>query len=251
MRVILRIGFCKLRQFFNLENYVTKISKFAHLVPTLPPSIVDKAADLLKSILENKPYSCLKEVILKCTGHLDEDLLHKLFDNVTRDDQTPSQLLWYIKSFLGKNTMTELILRGLWLDWLPPTVTQILAPVSENTPFAADWIFTQLNHNVNPLYETDKSQNNTRHLEKAVYDLQEQVRELKLYRFIEDLRADLPLIITTRVGNNLRAIIRQLSQTFVGIIEFMVPKWNVHLPVYIIQLRETEHPASRSDRPCW
>lgn len=101
--------------------------------------------------------------------------------------------------------------------------------MSENTPFeqladAADWTFTQLNHNVNPLYETNKSQTNTRHLEKAVSDLQQQVRELKLYTLIKDLRADLPLIITKRVDNNLLAIIRQLSQTFVGIIKFMVPK---------------------------
>lgn len=39
-----------------------------------------------------------------------------------------------MKSQLGRNTMSEKILRRLWLDKLPPSATQILAPMIDTTP---------------------------------------------------------------------------------------------------------------------
>lgn len=72
----------------------------------------------------------LKEAILKHTGHIDENLICELFKNVTRDDQTPCQLLRFTRSHLGKHAMAKPI---LWLECLLPTVTQILALMSKNT----------------------------------------------------------------------------------------------------------------------
>lgn len=67
------------------ENYIKNWFlqlRFAHLVPTLPPPIIDKVADILEAVREHEPYSNFKEAIIKCTGHADEDLiqLHQLIN---------------------------------------------------------------------------------------------------------------------------------------------------------------------------
>lgn len=91
--------FLQIEAIFFIQKITSQ--KITYLVPASPLSIVDELADLLESIAENEPYSYLKEAILKRTGRRDEDLLRE-FNNVTRDDRTPSQLLWYMKSRLGK-----------------------------------------------------------------------------------------------------------------------------------------------------
>ncbi|CAE1314795.1 unnamed protein product [Acanthosepion pharaonis] len=107
----------------------------------------------------------------------EEALIRELFSNLTRDGRTPSQLLRFMKSPLGKN-----ILKSLWLDRLPTTIIQILAPMSENTPLdqladAADRIFSQLDHQTIPVHSAEASSDHGS-LEKAVEDLQRQVRDL-------------------------------------------------------------------------
>ncbi|CAE1321593.1 unnamed protein product [Acanthosepion pharaonis] len=96
--------------------------------------VVDEVADILEHVPEQELYTRLKEAILKRTGRSDEELLRELFTHVTRGDRTPSQLLRFMRSRLGKHSMAESILRELWMDKLPTTITQILAPIADNTP---------------------------------------------------------------------------------------------------------------------
>ncbi|CAE1276472.1 unnamed protein product [Acanthosepion pharaonis] len=110
----------------------------------------------------------------------EEALIRELFSDLTRDGRTPSQLLCFMKSRLGKNVMADPILKSLWLDRIPTTITQILAPMSENTPLdqlAADRIFSQLDHQTTPVHSAEASSDH-RSLEKAVEELQRQVRDL-------------------------------------------------------------------------
>lgn len=60
-------------------------------------------------------------------------MLQDMFNNVEVGDQTPSQLLRYMKGLLGSNIIAENILCGLWLDKLPNTMTQILVLMMEDT----------------------------------------------------------------------------------------------------------------------
>ncbi|CAE1256052.1 unnamed protein product [Acanthosepion pharaonis] len=138
----------------------------------------------LEAVPEVEPYARLKEAILRRMGRTEESLIRKLFSNLTCDGRTPSQLLRYMKSRLGKNTMADSILKSLWLDRLPTTITQILAPMSENTPIdqladAADRIFSQLDHQTTPVHSAEAISGH-RSLEKTVEDLQRQVRDLTL-----------------------------------------------------------------------
>ncbi|CAE1160930.1 unnamed protein product [Acanthosepion pharaonis] len=72
----------------------------------------------------------------------------------------------------------------LWLDCLPTTITQILAPMSENTPIdqladAADRIFSQLDNQTMPVHSAEATRDH-RSLEKTVEDLQRQDLRLKM-----------------------------------------------------------------------
>ncbi|CAE1312728.1 unnamed protein product [Acanthosepion pharaonis] len=72
----------------------------------------------------------------------------------------------------------------LWLDRLPTTITQILAPMSENTSIdqladAADRIFSQLDNQTMPVHSAEATRDDSS-LEKTVEDLQRQVKDLTL-----------------------------------------------------------------------
>ncbi|CAE1296638.1 unnamed protein product [Acanthosepion pharaonis] len=126
--------FLQLEAIFSVRKITSQQAKFVNVVQVLPPSVVDEVADILEHVPEQEPYTRLKEAILKRTGRSDEELLRELFTHVTRGDRTPSQLLRFMRSRLGKHSMAESILRELWMDKLPTTITQILAPIADNTP---------------------------------------------------------------------------------------------------------------------
>ncbi|CAE1251577.1 unnamed protein product [Acanthosepion pharaonis] len=141
--------FLQLEAIFSVRKITSQQAKFVNVVQVLPPSVVDEVADILEHVPEQEPYTRLKEAILKRTGRSDEELLRELFTHVTRGDRTPSQLLRFARSRLGKHSMAESILRELWMDKLPTTITQILAPIADNTPLdqlanSADRIATKL-----------------------------------------------------------------------------------------------------------
>ncbi|CAE1272417.1 unnamed protein product [Acanthosepion pharaonis] len=104
-----------------------------HFLEKLPADIVEEVMDLLENVPDDNPYDRLKEAILKRTGASNEAMLRNLFTQVELGDRTPSQLLRHMRTLLGDNKMSENIMRSLWLDKLPTTTTQILAPMTEET----------------------------------------------------------------------------------------------------------------------
>lgn len=177
--------FLQLEAIFAVRKITSQQTRFVNVIQALPPSVVDEVADILENVPEENPYSCLRDAILKRTGRSDEDLLRELFSNVTRGDRTPSQLLRFMKSRLGRHSMAEPVLRGLWMDRLPVTVTQILAPMQDNTPLdqladSADRIFTKLDQSVCAVQDRSEISPKKEDLEKAVADLQSQLREIRM-----------------------------------------------------------------------
>ncbi|CAE1231487.1 unnamed protein product [Acanthosepion pharaonis] len=176
--------FLQMEAIFTVRRITDQKTKFGHVVAVLPPAIVDEVSDFLKAVPEVEPYARLKEAILRRMGRTEESLIRELFSNLTFDGRTPSQLLRYMKSRLGKNTMADSILKSLWLDRLPTTITQILAPMSENTSIdeladAADRIFSQLDNQTTPVHSAEATGDH-RSLEITVEELQRQVMDLTL-----------------------------------------------------------------------
>lgn len=58
--------------------------------------------------------------------------LHDLFNNVNQGYMKPSQLLRKMRSLLGDNTMSEVVLKKLWMDKLQTHTTQILASLPDD-----------------------------------------------------------------------------------------------------------------------
>ncbi|CAE1331522.1 unnamed protein product [Acanthosepion pharaonis] len=176
--------FLQMEAIFTVRRITDQKTKFGHVVAVLPPAIVDEVSDFLEAVPEVEPYARLKEAILRRMGRTEESLIRELFSNLTCDGRTPSQLLRYMKSRLGKNTMADSILKSLWLDRLPTTITQILASMSENTSIdqladAADRIFSQLDNQTMPVHSAEATRDHSS-LEKTVEDLQRQVKDLTL-----------------------------------------------------------------------
>ncbi|CAE1230931.1 unnamed protein product [Acanthosepion pharaonis] len=176
--------FLQMEAIFIVRKITDQKAKFGHVVAVLSPAIVDEVSDFLEAVPEVEPYARLKEAIRRRMGRTEETLICELFSNLTYECRIPSQLLRFMKSRLGKNTMADTILKSLWLDRLPTTNAQILAPMSENTPLdqladAADRIFSQLDHQTTPLHSAEAASDH-RSLENAVEDLQRQVRDLTL-----------------------------------------------------------------------
>lgn len=155
------------------------------MVQVLPPSVVDEVADILENVPEQDRYTRLKDAILKRTGRSDDELLRELFTHITRGNRTPSQLLRFMRSRLGKHSMAESILRELWMDKLPNTITQILAPIAENTPLAqladsADRIAAKLDQGVYAVQNPDYTLTKNEGLQQAVADLQQQLKDIRI-----------------------------------------------------------------------
>ena len=160
----IKMWFVQLEAIFVIRKITSQAIKFGALVPPLPPSIEVEVADILESVPEHKPYTHLKEAILKRTGCSDEESLRGLFRNVTIGDRIPSQLLRHMKTTLGQHKMAEPIIRGLWIEKLPSIITQILAPMVGNLSLnqladSVDKIFSNRENGINQVHTpTDREE---------------------------------------------------------------------------------------------
>lgn len=59
-------------------------TKFANVMQQLPSNMMDEISDVFADLPEYDLYNHLKEVILKCTGHSEEDMIQETLENVTR-----------------------------------------------------------------------------------------------------------------------------------------------------------------------
>ncbi|CAE1304834.1 unnamed protein product [Acanthosepion pharaonis] len=125
--------FVQIQALFDAKRITSQRTRYCYLVEKLPADNVEEVMDLLENVPDDNPYDRLKEAILKRTGASNEAMLRNLFTQVELGDRTPSQLLRHMRTLLGDNKMSENIMRSLWLDKLPTTTTQILAPMMEET----------------------------------------------------------------------------------------------------------------------
>lgn len=89
---------------------------YSYAVGSLPAEIAEEIDGLLKNPPAYKPLECLKESILRRVGNAK---VKDLYTNMSLGDKTISQLLRYMKSFLGNKLMDEGIMRQLWFEKLP------------------------------------------------------------------------------------------------------------------------------------
>lgn len=118
--------------FFTAPSTIfTKKNCFTENKICLLPEVVAEVADILEAVSEIYTCDTFKIVIIKRIGWSKEAMLQEIFNNIETGDKAPSQLLWHMKSNLGRNSMFEKILRQLWLDKPHTTTAQILALMAD------------------------------------------------------------------------------------------------------------------------
>ena len=83
---------------------------FTHVVEALPSEIAEEIEDFLEHPPTEKQFDVLKEAILSRLERSDNARLRELLNNVSMGDRTPSQLLRFMKSLLGRRHMDESIM---------------------------------------------------------------------------------------------------------------------------------------------
>ena len=122
--------FQQIKTIFLMLRVKSRRIKVANVMQRLPSDVTRKIADILSELPEHNSYDYLKETILICTSCSEEERIKDILQNIMRGDRTPAQILWYMKSQLGSNYVSETVLQTLWLEWLPPSVTQIIPLMS-------------------------------------------------------------------------------------------------------------------------
>ncbi|CAE1272079.1 unnamed protein product [Acanthosepion pharaonis] len=127
--------FLQLDAIFQARHVTSKQSKFASVVEKLPAEVAAEVADILTNLPTDKPYKVLKQAILRRTGCSEERKIKDLLTNLTIGDSKPSQLLRRMQSLLGSNTISDTVLKQMWLDKLHPEIVRILAALKDEVGF--------------------------------------------------------------------------------------------------------------------
>ena len=126
-----RVWFHQLKAIFFNRRITSQRIMFTHVVETLPSEIAEEVEDILEHPPTQKQFDVPKEAILSRLERLVNAKLRELLNNVSMGDRTPSQLLRFMKSLLGRRHMDGSIMCQFWFEKLPQAMTYILMVFSE------------------------------------------------------------------------------------------------------------------------
>ena len=179
--------FLQVESIFQMLRVTSQPRKFASIMQKLPPDIVARVSDILSDIPPENPYDRLKDAIIKRTGRSEEERIENVLRNVTRGDRMPSELLQYMRTQLGSKNVSDKVLRSMWLNRLPSSVTQVIAPMMRSAALdelaeSADLVASRLENNVNAIHtpQPTSSPNALTEFEKRITLLQQQVQQLTI-----------------------------------------------------------------------
>nr|VZI08728.1 unnamed protein product [Spirometra erinaceieuropaei] len=145
---------------FSTSRITSERTRYSHVVQSLPFDVAVDVDDLLNLIPANDPYTQLKNAVIQRVAKSANRILRELFTQVDLGDQTPSQLMRHMRSFLAGRHMDNVVFRQIWLHKLPVPMQQVLAtldisisldkmathadPISECYPVGATCANTQL-----------------------------------------------------------------------------------------------------------
>lgn len=119
------LWFTLVEQQFTQHDINTDIEKICHITPELDAEILVQCTDLLtNSSLENK-YAAIKERILRVYTESGEKKLDKLLSGANINVTKPSAILQHMRR-LGGETVTDDILKRIWMRQLPARTREIL-----------------------------------------------------------------------------------------------------------------------------
>lgn len=128
-----QVWFTQVEAHFHLRKITTQISRFYHVVASLPPQVADEIDDVLSQTPSDNAYDHLKSVLLTRTMATERSRIQQLLTAQELGDRRPSQLLHQMRQLLGSHNHDghDAILRELFLQKLPEGMRMILAAADD------------------------------------------------------------------------------------------------------------------------
>lgn len=124
--------FIQVEAHFALSRITSDNSKYTHVVAALPPDILARNLDCLKTAQQSTDkYTTLVELLVKRLGPTEDKRMGDLLYNEQMGDQTPSEFYRRLSSLVGNSKNEETLLMKIFTDRLPSpldsTVIQLKA----------------------------------------------------------------------------------------------------------------------------
>ena len=127
--------FVQAEEQFSFCNIHDENARYSYLIAALPSQISSEVRDIIMNKPQLLPYTKLKQQLFKRLGQSQQERLKRLLHDEVLGDQKPTQFLIRLQSLTGNdNTITDQnLIKTIFLQQLPRTVQQILAPTSDVT----------------------------------------------------------------------------------------------------------------------
>ncbi|XP_023238739.1 uncharacterized protein LOC111637475 [Centruroides sculpturatus] len=125
------LWFAQLESQFVLANISNDETKYSHVVASLSERMATEVQDILAAPPNTDKYKTIKRALIDRLSQSEAQRLEKLIRTKELGDRTPSQFLRRLRTLAG-HTVTEDLLRSIWLSRLPTDIQKILT-VSEGT----------------------------------------------------------------------------------------------------------------------
>ncbi|XP_037507422.1 uncharacterized protein LOC119383391 [Rhipicephalus sanguineus] len=131
-----QLWFLQVESQFTARRIATEITKYHHVVASLPPTIAREIRDLLVAPPAENACTTLKQLLISRLTPSEPQRLQQLLHDTELGDRTPSQLLRHMRQLLhtAGATTTEAdsrLLRELFLQRLPVNVRMVLASAAD------------------------------------------------------------------------------------------------------------------------
>ncbi|CAN7938206.1 unnamed protein product, partial [Ixodes hexagonus] len=128
-----RVWFLQVEAQFQLRHITSSLTKYFHIVSSLPPEVADEVDDLLAPPPATEPYEQLKTTILDRKTTSERTRLQQLLAAEELGDRRPSQMLHRMRQLLGDQSVdsNSPLLRELFLQRLPQQIVVVLAATDD------------------------------------------------------------------------------------------------------------------------
>ncbi|XP_020298614.1 uncharacterized protein LOC109862862 [Pseudomyrmex gracilis] len=125
------IWFAQVESQFALCGVKEDEAKYAYVLSKLEPKQAREVKDVITQPPTGSKYPTVKKALIQRLTDSQENRIRQLLEQEELGDRRPSQFLRHLKTLAG-TTVSDKLLRTLWLGRLPPQVQAILATRAED-----------------------------------------------------------------------------------------------------------------------
>lgn len=170
---------------FSISRVNSETSRYHHVIASLPQDIIESIIDFVQQPPNKELYTELKKLLIQRHSLSVEKRIERIVSGEQLGDRKPSEFYRSLTQLAGTSgTISEQLVRKLWLRRLPQTINLALIP-QEHKDIAdvlklADqiWEATQISHvsSIAPIVQNS----NISHLEQEIAQIKQMISNLNL-----------------------------------------------------------------------